>query len=201
MPKSRPYSVVLLDEIEKAHPRVYDLFLQVFDDGRLTDAKGRTADARNAIFIMTSNIASAGKVGFRQTGAEQPEATAFEALRKRFRPEFINRIHDVIVFRPLAASDIRKILRPMLDEISGNLKQRYGCTLHVTETAEEYLAQAGYNPDFGARELRRTVERLLEVPLSSLIVSGRLKDHSHWEVALGDGKITIVPVVWNGETL
>jgi ATP-dependent Clp protease ATP-binding subunit ClpC len=193
--RTRPYSVVLLDEVEKAHPRVFDLFLQVFDEGRVTDAKGRTADARNAIFVMTSNI-QAGKhfnVGF-QDKAESRTAMQHE-VKARFRAEFINRVDEQIVFRPLSEEDARRILRPMLEAISEELRKRHNVTLHVSEEAEQALAQAGYSPEYGVRELQRTVERLVQAPLSGLILSGRLKEHNSWQVVRGEQGLVVVPLI------
>lgn len=181
--RTKPYSVVLLDEVEKAHPRVFDLFLQVFDDGRLTDSKGRTADARNAIFIMTSNISADkhAEMGFHPSGEAGSEALQDE-LAKNFRPEFLNRINDQIVFRSLDEGDVRKIVKPMLADICENLQKQYQVTLQVDEQAEILLAQAGYNPEYGVRELRRTVEKYVQIPLSELILAGKLVEHSQWQL-------------------
>jgi ATP-dependent Clp protease ATP-binding subunit ClpC len=197
--RTRPYSVVLLDEVEKAHPRVFDLFLQVFDEGRITDAKGRTADARNAIFVMTSNI-QPGKqfnVGF-QDAAESRTAMQHE-VKARFRAEFINRVDEQIVFRPLSEEDARRILRPMLEAISEELRKRHNVTLHVSEEAEQALARAGYSPEYGVRELQRTVERLVQAPLSGLILSGRLKEHDAWQVVRGEQGLIVVPFIREAE--
>lgn len=180
--RTKPYSVVLLDEIEKAHPRVFDLFLQVFDAGRLTDSKGRTADAKNAIFIMTSNI-SADKhadMGFMPSG--QDENTVLQAIAKHFRPEFINRIDDQIIFRSLNEEDIKKILKPMLVEICQSLEKQYHVSLQLDEQAANLIARAGYNPEYGARELHRTVEKYVQIPLSELILSGKLTAGSQWHL-------------------
>jgi ATP-dependent Clp protease ATP-binding subunit ClpC len=193
--RTKPYSVVLLNEVEKAHPRVFDLFLQVFDEGRVTDAKGRTADARNAIFVMTSNI-QPGKqfnVGF-QDKAESRTAMQHE-VKARFRAEFINRVDEQIVFRPLSEEDARRILRPMLEAISEELRKRLNVTLQVSEEAEQALAKAGYSPEYGVRELQRTVERLVQAPLSGLILSGRLKEHDAWQVVRGEQGIVVVPLI------
>jgi ATP-dependent Clp protease ATP-binding subunit ClpC len=180
--RTKPYSVVLLDEIEKAHPRVFDLFLQVFDDGRLTDSKGRTADAKNAIFIMTSNISTAKHAGMGFMPSEQVSDDILKEIAKRFRPEFINRLDDQIIFRALDESDIRKILKPMLENINENLQEKYHVTLKVKEEAEKFLVQAGYSPKYGARELHRTVEKFVQIPLSELILSGKLAEHSQWQL-------------------
>jgi len=210
--RTKPYSVVLLDEIEKAHPRVFDLFLQVFDEGRLTDSKGRTVDARNAVFIMTSNIPLEKQEGFNDTdtyltmfgipGGKKVDKEMFKGrdtavlyeVKKHFRPELINRIDELVVFRSLAEEDVRKILKPMLDEISKNLQNQHKVTLQVSEEAERFLAHVGYSPDYGVRELRRTVERLIQVPLSGLILSGELKEHDYWQVVCSDERLSIIPL-------
>lgn len=172
--RTTPHAVVLLDEIEKAHPDVFDLFLQVFDDGRLTDAKGRVIDCRDAIFIMTSNIGTDVPGLF--DGAET-EATADqdervrEALLGRFRPEFLNRVDDIIVFRPLGGEHIRQIAELMLAELRERLGEQE-VRLHLTEGAWQLITTAGYDPQFGARPLRRAIERLLTRPLSDLLLSG-----------------------------
>ena len=158
------------------------MFLQVFDDGRLTDSKGRTADAKNAIFIMTSNI-SADKhadMGFMPSG--QAGNDVLQEVAKNFRPEFINRIDDQIIFRSLSEEDMRKIVKPMLAEICQNLQKQYKVTLQVDEQAEILLAQAGYNPQYGARELHRTVEKYVQIPLSELILTGKLTENSQWQL-------------------
>jgi ATP-dependent Clp protease ATP-binding subunit ClpC len=195
--RTKPYSVVLLDEIEKAHPRVFDLFLQVFDDGRLTDAKGRTADARNAIFIMTSNILTekeaAKHAGFIQPPGKDSESSLPSELLRNFRPEFINRIDEQIVFRHLNEEDIRSILKPMLEEICSKLLEQHRVTLEVSRDAEELVVRTAFSPAFGARELRRTVERLLEVPLSQLILTGQLGQHTRWQVVVRDVRLQIIP--------
>lgn len=192
--RTKPYSVVLLDEIEKAHPRVSDMFLQVFDEGRLTDSKGRTADARNAIFIMTSNIILDKKeIGFGRKDKEESNAALTSAVKGRFRTEFINRIDEQIIFNPLSQVDVRKILKPILDEICDNLKKQYKVTLKFSTEAEDFLAEAGYSPQYGARELNRTVERLIKVPLSNLVLSGELKKHNFWQVICSGKAISIMP--------
>jgi ATP-dependent Clp protease ATP-binding subunit ClpC len=195
--RTKPYSVVLLDEIEKAHPRVFDLFLQVFDDGRLTDARGRVADARNAIFIMTSNIQvgreRSARVGFGERPSEEAKPGLPGELMRYFRPEFINRIDEQIVFRALDENDIRRILRPMLDRIRARLQQQHGVLLEASADAEELIARTGYSSAFGARELRRTVEQLLEAPLSQLVLEGRLAQHKRWQVSVENGQVRIVP--------
>jgi ATP-dependent Clp protease ATP-binding subunit ClpC len=192
--RSKPYSVVLLDEIEKAHPRVFDLFLQVFDDGRLTDAKGRTADSHNAIFVMTSNISAGKGAGLGFLGSEQAGNSETESLHKLFRAEFINRIDEQITFRSLDEIDVRKILQPMLAEINRNLYEHYKAVLNVENEAEMFLARVGYSPKYGARELRRVVERLVQVPLSKLILSGEIHKHKDWRLVCEDQGLKLVPI-------
>jgi ATP-dependent Clp protease ATP-binding subunit ClpC len=191
--RSRPYTVVLLDEIEKAHPRVFDLFLQVLDEGRLTDAKGRTADARNAIFILTSNIAAEKHVGFRAQDSGESQSAAVGAVKGRFRAEFINRIDEQILFRPLGKADVKAILCPMLEEIGQSLEAKYQKPLHVTDGAMDLIASQGCSEDYGVRHLRRTVQTLVEAPLSRLILSGELKDWQEVEVAVSNGMIVLQP--------
>jgi ATP-dependent Clp protease ATP-binding subunit ClpC len=180
--RSKPYSVVLLDEIEKAHPRVFDLFLQVFDDGRLTDSKGRTADAKNAIFIMTSNISAAKHAGMGFMPSAQVSDDVLQEVAKRFRPEFINRIDDQIIFRELNEEDVRKIVKPMLVEICQTLQKQYQVILQVTDDAEILIAKAGFSPQYGVRELHRTIEKFVQIPLSELILSGKLAKKSQWQL-------------------
>jgi ATP-dependent Clp protease ATP-binding subunit ClpC len=191
----RPYSVVLLDEIEKAHARIFDLFLQVFDEGRLTDSKGRTADARHVVFVMTSNL-GVGKepLGF---GAGEEESIRVELIleeaQRWFRPELWNRIDEVVCFRPLAETDTIRILRPWIQAIGEKLREQHGVSLTVTPAAEAFIARAGYSPSLGARELQRTLERLLQVPLSDLILSGKIKRHKDWKLVYEEGGVYLLP--------
>jgi ATP-dependent Clp protease ATP-binding subunit ClpC len=198
--RTTPYCVVLLDELEKAHPSVCDLFLQVFDDGRLTDAKGRTADASNAIFVMTLNLTTAGKMGFVQREGDKPGAALLGELRRSFRPEFVNRMDQVVLFRELDEDNIQEILGSMIEELCETLREQHGTTLHVTPEAQACLAQAGYSRTYGARELRRTVDHLLQAPLSELVVSGRLREHAYWQVVPGEDGLAFLPYVPGGET-
>ena len=191
--RTRPYSVVLLDEIEKAHPRVFDMFLQVFDEGRLTDSKGRTADARNAIFIMTSNIPADKRVGFRHQDTSESKSAVLEEVRHRFRAEFVNRIDEQIIFRPLRLEDVKVILGQMLGAIREAFLAKHGKPLHVTGEAAELIASHGYSEEFGVRHLRRTVQTLVEVPLSRLILSGDIKTWTGVVVGLRDGAVVLLP--------
>ncbi len=172
--RTTPYSVVLLDEVEKAAPRVFDLFLQLFDDGKITDAQGHTADARHTIFILTGNIRPRKGMGFH---AGDPAVAADESLaevRRRFRPEFLNRVDDQIVFRALTPADVRKVLTVHLAELSENLFRDHGVTLEVEEDAASFLAAEGYNPDYGVRELARAIDRWIRSPIGAMSAAGDL---------------------------
>lgn len=192
--RTKPYSVVLLDEIEKAHPRIFDLFLQVFSEGRLTDSKGRTADARNVIFIMTSNLLTEKRSGLGFVVSDSVEKPDWVELEKKFRPEFINRIDERIIFRSLDEKDILKILNPILEEICSNLLEKHGVTLEMGEKARELLARLGYDPRFGARELRRVVEEQVQAPLSRLILSGEIYKCKSWQIVEEAGALKLMPV-------
>lgn len=196
--RTNPYSVVLLDEVEKAHPRIFDIFLQLFDEGRLTDAKGRTIDAKNAIFIMTSNIMPAPdhkQIGFKNDdNIEEYKKVVLQEVVNRFRPEFINRIDEQIVFRSLNEDDVRRILKPMLDDICKDVQEKYKVILQINEKAEKFLAHASYSPEYGAREVRRTMEKFIQVPMSQLILSGELKKHPLWQIVCDKQNIKVVPI-------
>lgn len=201
--RTKPYSVVLLDEIEKAHVRVFDLFLQVFDEGRLTDSKGRTADARNAIFIMTSNIPADRQMGFRHEDSAKAKSAVLEEIKKRFRPEFLNRIDEKIVFRPLDLDNAKHIMDKIVDEISQALERKHGLKLDISSDAKDVLASTGYSNEYGARELRRTIERMIELPLSRLIIEGKLREKfsegGSIRVVCRDKGLSFE--TWDGETL
>ncbi|HEY8484797.1 MAG TPA: ATP-dependent chaperone ClpB [Longimicrobiales bacterium] len=170
--RRRPYSVVLFDEMEKAHPEVFNLLLQVLDDGRLTDSQGRTVDFRNTVIIMTSNIGSAYILG-RTSGTpwEEIEAVVLEELRRHFRPEFLNRVDDVIVFRPLGSRELEQIVELQLRRLERLLAERR-ITLRVTDAAKAAIAAEGYDPAFGARPLKRAIQRMVQNPLALRILEG-----------------------------
>jgi ATP-dependent Clp protease ATP-binding subunit ClpC len=185
--RRRPYTVVLFDEIEKAHPDVFNMLLQILEDGRLTDAKGRTVDFKNTLLILTSNIGSkviekgGGSLGFEfsQDLAESQynriRALVNEELKQYFRPEFLNRLDEIIVFRQLTKEEVKEIADIMLKEVFGRLAEQ-GITLEVTEKFKDRLVDEGYSPSYGARPLRRAIMRLLEDSLAEEILSGRIKD-------------------------
>src|ERR687893_821028 len=177
--RRRPYSVVLFDEIEKAHPDVFNTMLQLLDDGRLTDAQGRTVNFQNTVIIMTSNVGSQHLVSTKQFGFtssegidfQETERRAMDALERAFRPEFINRVDEIIVFEPLTREDVLEIVGIMLSRMNKHLEsQRVG--VEVTQAAKEFIAEQGYDPKFGARPLARAIRRYVENPLSSRIIGG-----------------------------
>ena len=172
--RTTPYSVVLLDEVEKAAPRVFDLFLQLFDEGKITDAQGHTADARHAIFIMTGNVRVRKELGFHAGAPGVAEAGALSEVRRRFRPEFLNRVDEQIVFRALDPPDVRKVLANQLSDLAAALQADHGVRLEVTEEAEEWLAAEGYRPDYGVRELARAVDRWVRGPIAAMSAQGEL---------------------------
>ncbi|MGB2808006.1 MAG: ATP-dependent chaperone ClpB [Sedimentisphaerales bacterium] len=175
--RRKPYSVILLDEIEKAHPDVFNVLLQVFDDGRLTDGKGRTVDFKNTIIIMTSNIASQQIQQLtEESGADwEIEAHVKDALRQIFKPEFLNRIDEIIVFHMLKKEDLRKIVDIQLDYLAGRLNERK-IKLEFTDSARSQIMDEGYDPVFGARPLKRTIQQRLENPLASELLAGKFTD-------------------------
>ncbi len=177
--RRRPYSVVLLDEIEKAHPDIFNILLQVLDDGRLTDAQGRTVNFENTVVIMTSNVGSQHLVSERQFGFtardgvdfRETERRAREALERAFRPEFLNRVDETIVFQPLSKENVLSIVDIMLDRLNKHLESQK-VSVEVTQAAKEFLAETGYDPKFGGRPLARAIRRYIENPLSSRIIGG-----------------------------
>jgi ATP-dependent Clp protease ATP-binding subunit ClpC len=198
--RRKPYSVVLLDEIEKAHPDVFNILLQIFEDGRLTDSQGRVVDFKNTVIIMTSNVGATlikkgTTLGFR--GTSEPEEISYKDIKNRvmgelnktFRPEFLNRIDEVIVFKSLTKEEIKKIATLILNNEVKILLEEQNIDLETTEEAKELLAKKGYDPNFGARPLRRTIERLIENPISEKLLAGELKEGDCVLIKTKDGKI------------
>jgi ATP-dependent Clp protease ATP-binding subunit ClpB len=168
--RRRPYSVVLLDEIEKAHPEVFDVLLQILDDGRLTDGQGRTVDFRNTVIVMTSNVRSA------------------EALRDVFRPEFLNRIDEIVEFHPLSRDQLADIVELQLERLRARLAER-GLSLELTDSAKEILAEAGWDPTYGARPLKRAIQRMVENPLALRLLEGEFEEGDTIRVDARDGEL------------
>ncbi|MEM6837511.1 MAG: ATP-dependent Clp protease ATP-binding subunit [Cyanobacteria bacterium P01_C01_bin.120] len=203
--RRRPYTVVLFDEIEKAHPDVFNMLLQILEDGRLTDAKGRTVDFKNTLLIMTSNIGSkviekgGGGLGFdfeddqAESQYNRIRSLVNEELKQYFRPEFLNRLDEIIVFRQLTKDEVKDIADILLREVFGRLLEQ-GIELQVTERFKDRLVEEGYNPSYGARPLRRAIMRLLEDTLAEEILSGRLQEGDTASVDTDDsGKVLIQP--------
>jgi len=204
--RRRPYTVVLFDEIEKAHPDIFNMLLQILEDGRLTDAKGRTVDFKNTLLIMTSNIGSkviekgGTGLGFEFASENQADAQytrirslVNEELKQYFRPEFLNRLDEIIVFRQLTKDEVKEISDILLKEVFRRLMEQ-GIELQVTERFKDRLVEEGYNPSYGARPLRRAIMRLLEDSLAEEILSGRVSDGDSALVDVDeDGKVTIRP--------
>ncbi|MGH7652295.1 MAG: ATP-dependent chaperone ClpB [Gemmatimonadaceae bacterium] len=176
--RRRPYSVVLFDEIEKAHPDVFNILLQILDDGRLTDSQGRTVDFRNTVIIMTSNIGSTFILEHAGEDRAMIEAQVTNALRQHFRPEFLNRVDDIIIFRPLGKAEIEHIIDLQLTRLERLLADRK-LTLALTQEAREVLATEGYDPAFGARPLKRAIQRLLQNPLALAVLEGKFTEGDH----------------------
>jgi ATP-dependent Clp protease ATP-binding subunit ClpB len=171
--RRRPYSVVLFDEIEKAHPDVFNVLLQILEDGRLTDGKGRKVDFRNTVLVMTSNVGSAALFELAGTDPERARREAMEALRATFRPEFLNRIDDIVIFNPLGREQLEKIVDLQLTSVSRLLAERQ-VRIELTPAARALILAEGYDPAYGARPLRRTVQRLIQDPLALEILDGRV---------------------------
>jgi ATP-dependent Clp protease ATP-binding subunit ClpC len=203
--RRRPYTVVLFDEIEKAHPDVFNMLLQILEDGRLTDAKGRTVDFKNTLLIMTSNIGSkviekgGGGLGFEfgenlaESQYNRIRSLVNEELKQYFRPEFLNRLDEIIVFRQLTKDEVKEISEIMLNEVFGRLTEQ-GITLQVTDKFKDRLVEEGYSPSYGARPLRRAIMRLLEDVLAEQILSGSIKDGDTAIVDVDEaGNVKVLP--------
>ncbi|TAH37468.1 MAG: ATP-dependent chaperone ClpB [Planctomycetota bacterium] len=193
--RRHPYAVVLLDEIEKAHPDVFNTLLQVLDDGRLTDSKGHTVDFRNTLLIMTSNLG--GALGVMHDAMEEPtryEQRYREALKAHFRPEFLNRLDDIVVFHPLTKKVLRAIVDLQLQRVAARLLETAQLALDMDDSARDWLADHGYDPDFGARPLRRVIEHEILNPLSTRILAGELAGATGIRVTAGADGLEIQPV-------
>ena len=176
--RRHPYSVVLFDEIEKAHPDVFNVLLQILEDGRLTDGKGRTVDFRNTVLVMTSNVGSSAIFEQSSRDPERARKEAMEALRSAFRPEFINRIDEIVIFNPLGKEQLERIVDLLLKSVEALLAER-NITLALTGAAKEVLLSEGYDPAYGARPLRRTIQRMIQDPLALHILEGKVLPSDH----------------------
>jgi ATP-dependent Clp protease ATP-binding subunit ClpB len=187
--RRRPYSVILLDEVEKAHPEVFDVLLQVLDDGRLTDGQGRTVDFRNTILILTSNLGSQFLVDPSLSATEKEEAVQ-QMVRQAFKPEFINRLDDIVVFSALTEAELGSIVELNIDRLTARLHDRR-LELAVTPSARAWLAERGYDPIYGARPLRRLMQREIDDRLATALLSGEIRD----------GDIVLVDLAPDGASL
>jgi len=200
--RRRPYRVILLDEVEKAHPEVFNSLLQILDDGRLTDGHGRTVDFKNTVVIMTSNVGvelirREMGIGFAAKKEARDQKQAYEAMKekvlaemkKTFRPEFINRIDEIIVFHQLTEEQLRDIVELLVKDLQGRLADRK-LNLELTAAAKAWLVKQGYDPVYGARPLRRAIERYVENPLSAKILQGEFGDGDTVLVGVGDDGLT-----------
>nr|MTA26139.1 AAA domain-containing protein [Actinomycetota bacterium] len=186
--RRRPYSVILLDEVEKAHPEVFDILLQVLDDGRLTDGQGRTVDFRNTILVLTSNLGS-GYLVDPDMSWEDKKIAVDAAVRQSFKPEFINRLDDIVIFAPLTSDDLQRIVDITIDRVTVRLAERR-LSLGVTPSARLWLAERGYDPIYGARPLRRLMQREIDDRLATALIAGNISDGDHVVVDVapdGDG--------------
>ena len=195
--RRRPYSVVLFDEIEKAHPDVWNALLQILDDGRLTDGQGRTVNFRNSVVVMTSNVGtsfvnrsgSLGFAGIRDSAEAEEHKRIEDALKQTFRPEFINRIDEIIIFEQLSREDVVNIVDLQMKEVSARLSE-HGLQIQLTERAKEWLANQGFDEDFGARPLKRALQRYVESPLSVKLLKGTFNDGDYILIDEEDGELT-----------
>ncbi|MDX6667858.1 MAG: ATP-dependent Clp protease ATP-binding subunit ClpB, partial [Solirubrobacteraceae bacterium] len=192
--RRKPYSVVLFDEIEKAHPDVFNALLQILEDGRLTDAQGRTVDFRNTVVIMTSNIGSEHLLEGLEGGEIREEARArvMGELRSHFRPEFLNRVDEIVLFKPLTTEEIELIVDLQVEDVRKRLADRR-LTLELTDSARELIARAGYDPVYGARPLRRFVQREVETRIARALLSGEILDGA---TIIVDAKVDELLVGW-----
>lgn len=186
--RRHPYSIVLFDEIEKAHPDVFNVLLQILDDGRMTDGKGRTVDFKNTVLIMTSNV---GSEWIRELGAKndiEMERRVMEALHATFKPEFLNRIDEIVIFNSLGSEEIKKIVGIQIGLLSKRLEAKK-ITLELTDKAKEFLANSGFDPVYGARPLKRAIQHLIQDPLAMKILEGSVKEGDHVSIDVKDGQV------------
>jgi len=191
--RRRPFQVVLFDEVEKAHPDVFNILLQVFDDGRLTDGQGRVVDFSNTVLIMTSNLGSDHLVALKDgEDVEDARQAVMGEVRQAFRPEFLNRIDEILLFRRLSRDIMVSIVDIQLRGLQKMLGDRH-IALELDDKAKKHLADAGYDPTYGARPLKRVIQKDLQNPLANLIIEGKLADDTAVEVTAGEGGLVITP--------
>jgi ATP-dependent Clp protease ATP-binding subunit ClpB len=196
--RRRPFSVILLDEIEKAHPDVFNVLLQLLDDGRLTDGKGRTVDFRNSVVIMTSNIASDVIHQLPESERRRMTELVHERLGQHFRPEFLNRVDEILIFHRLLSEHMTQIVRIQLERLNTLLADRR-IRVRADDDAVALLGRLGYDPDFGARPLKRTIQKQVQDPLAHLVLSGQIGDGDTVALEAVDGELRLTPVVGTDE--
>jgi ATP-dependent Clp protease ATP-binding subunit ClpB len=189
--RRRPYQVVLFDEVEKAHPDVFNVLLQVLDDGRLTDGQGRTVDFRNTLIIMTSNLGAEFLVSLGESeGVDVACADVMAAVRAAFRPEFLNRIDEIVLFQRLKRADMGAIVDIQLARLKKLIEDRK-ITLELDASARDWLAEKGYDPAYGARPLKRVIQKNVQDPLASLILAGKVKDGEDVKIGVEAGALVV----------
>jgi ATP-dependent Clp protease ATP-binding subunit ClpB len=189
--RRKPYSVILLDEVEKAHPDVFNILLQVLDDGRLTDGQGRTVDFRNTVVIMTSNLGSSRiQENFQVLDYEGIKREVMDVVTSHFRPEFLNRVDESVVFHPLGQQHIKSIASIQLERL-GKRMEDSGYSLVVADTALDYIAKVGYDPVYGARPLKRAIQQSIENPLAKEILAGKVDPTKPVKLIVNNDKITV----------
>ncbi|MFA6194107.1 MAG: AAA family ATPase, partial [Parcubacteria group bacterium] len=200
--RRRPYSLTLFDEIEKAHPEVFNMLLQILDDGRLTDSKGRMVNFKNTVIVMTSNVGSdiiykMQEIGFKEEKRkefilkeEEMKERVLGSLREKFKPEFLNRVDEIIIFHPLGMDQIKRIVDLQLDLVRKRLAEK-GIKLDITPAAKELLARKGFDPVFGARPLKRAIQNMVLDELALRIVEGKIKDGNKVKIDVQGEKILI----------
>ncbi|NCG16945.1 MAG: AAA domain-containing protein, partial [Synechococcales cyanobacterium H12SWP_bin.12] len=191
--RRRPYAVILFDEVEKAHPDVFNVMLQILDDGRVTDGQGRTVDFTNAVLILTSNIGSQSilELGGDDNQHQEMESRVNEALRSHFRPEFLNRIDDTIIFHSLRRDELRQIIGLQVERLRQRLSERK-LDLNISEEATDWLANAGYDPVYGARPLKRAIQRELETPIAKAILAGAYEEGSSVQIEVKEERLNLL---------
>ena len=191
--RRRPYQVVLFDEVEKAHPDVFNVLLQVLDDGRLTDGQGRTVDFKNTIIIMTSNLGSDFLAHLRDDeDVDSVREQVMAVVRGHFRPEFLNRLDDIILFHRLKKTEMGRIVEIQLGRLAKLLDERK-VTLELDETARSWLAEKGYDPAYGARPLKRVIQRYVQDPLADKILAGEIPDGALIKITAGTDRLLFLP--------
>jgi ATP-dependent Clp protease ATP-binding subunit ClpC len=202
--RRRPYSVILFDEVEKAHPEVFNALLQIMDDGRLTDGQGRTVDFKNTVVIMTSNVGSAdlkraARIGFaakkddqgvRDEQQEEIRSKALDGLKRVFRPEFINRIDQIVVFQSLGKAELHRIVDLMLDQVRNRLHEQK-IELVITDEVRDFLLEEGYDEEYGARPLRRAIQTYVDDALADALLAGEIASDREAVLTVQDGKIVV----------